>query len=137
MFLKSSFCVLLYIFNHLCCCCSTRVLLSVLHVNLKDLAQNCSKIFDAGLWGLICVPFFMSAGLKEGERGIIFDGETHDDRLDHEHHQQQHHQDHQQHHDNHADHIKLVQVMLAILGLCLGCKLLPLLLFLHGDPPSY
>jgi Amt family ammonium transporter len=27
-----------------------------------------------GLWGLICVPFFMSAGLKEGERGIIFDG---------------------------------------------------------------
>merc|ERR1711971_1302324 len=27
-----------------------------------------------GLWGLLCVPFFMSAGLKEGERGIIFDG---------------------------------------------------------------
>ena len=72
----------------------------------------------------------MSAGLKEGERGIIFDG----DRLDHQHHQQHHHQDNQQHHDNHADHIKLVQVMLAILGLCSGFKLLPLLLFLHGDP---
>merc|ERR1719336_3136216 len=27
-----------------------------------------------GMWGLLCVPFFMSAGLKEGERGIIFDG---------------------------------------------------------------
>ena len=27
------------------------------------------------MWGLLCVPFFMSAGLKEGERGIIFDGE--------------------------------------------------------------
>merc|ERR1712037_631441 len=27
-----------------------------------------------GMGGLICVPFFMSAGLKEGERGIIFDG---------------------------------------------------------------
>merc|ERR1712233_106795 len=27
-----------------------------------------------GLWGLLCVPFFMSAGLKEDERGIIFDG---------------------------------------------------------------
>lgn len=27
-----------------------------------------------GLWGLLCVPFFMSAGLPEGERGILFDG---------------------------------------------------------------
>ena len=27
------------------------------------------------MWGLLCVPFFMSAGLKEGERGIIFDGQ--------------------------------------------------------------
>ena len=33
--------------------------------------QNCCP----GMWGLLCVPFFMSAGLKEGERGIIFDGE--------------------------------------------------------------
>ena len=33
------------------------------------------SIFSKGMWGLLCVPFFMSAGLKEGERGIIFDGE--------------------------------------------------------------
>merc|ERR1719429_912476 len=36
----------------------------------KKCLQNCSS----GMWGLLCVPFFMSAGLKEGERGIIFDG---------------------------------------------------------------
>ena len=33
------------------------------------------SIFSKGMWGLLCVPFFMSAGLKEGQRGIIFDGE--------------------------------------------------------------
>jgi len=27
-----------------------------------------------GLWGLIAVPFFMSAGLEDGQRGILFDG---------------------------------------------------------------
>lgn len=29
-----------------------------------------------GLWGLLCVPFFMSAGLEEGKRGILFDGHS-------------------------------------------------------------
>ena len=29
-----------------------------------------------GLWGLLCVPFFMSAGLEEGQRGVFFDGRT-------------------------------------------------------------
>ena len=27
-----------------------------------------------GLWGLLCVPFFMSVNLPVGERGILFDG---------------------------------------------------------------
>ena len=29
-----------------------------------------------GLWGLLCVPFFMSANLEVGMRGILFDGEA-------------------------------------------------------------
>ena len=75
----------------------------------------------------------MSAGLKEGERGIVFDGQTHDGN------------------SMFMVFINIiinttinsimiimritftVQVMWAILGLCLGFKWLPLLLFLPGD----
>ena len=64
-------------------------------------------LIHAGLWGLLCVPFFMSAGLKEGERGIIFDGGTHHhmiisyDHMDcacHDHDYMDHNDNHHHHH---------------------------------------
>jgi len=46
----------------------------MLRMKLDDPLDAVAVHGGGGLWGLLCVPFFMSANLPEGERGIIFDG---------------------------------------------------------------
>ena len=47
-----------------------------LRLKLDDPLDAVAVHGGGGLWGLLCVPFFMSAGLEEGQRGVFFDGET-------------------------------------------------------------
>ena len=51
-------------------------MISLLRFKLDDPLDAVAVHGGGGLWGLVCVPFFMSAGLPEGERGILFDGEV-------------------------------------------------------------
>jgi len=48
----------------------------MIRCHLDDPLDAVAVHAGGGMWGLLCVPFFMSANLNIGERGILFDGDT-------------------------------------------------------------
>jgi len=46
----------------------------MLKAKMDDPLDACAVHGGGGLWGLLCVPFFMSVGLDNGQRGIFWDG---------------------------------------------------------------
>jgi len=54
--------------------CFMGVHYAMLHYQLDDPLDAVAVHGAGGLWGLVCVPFFMYAGLEVGERGVFWDG---------------------------------------------------------------